>query len=391
MNVNSQQLLDDGYLIVRGCIPPYQLDSLRHSFEVLVERQKAIWASERKPGDPPGGVWESSAQPRLWFDTVVDEATENTVEFCLHENTLGVSRQLMCASDAAVTALFLMCSPVHDYGPASWHRDIHPIDQAPLTGLQLDLLENAPGLIQWNIPLYDDSVLWVVPRSHRRPNTESENRQLLEDPMQPLPNSIPVELKAGDGVAYTNTIFHWGSNYSTKLRRTVHLGYRPFGGLIYPHVPHFYWDLDFTKHLSPSIRERFERFETMFRQECNCIVSVFKAIINKDADAFLVGLTALHPGENRRIVCVILLSKLAYKMRFEPTNYGGDLKKYKQIAQHFSSKELETLWGRFAPLDARLQSDTEQYVPGFQSGPMKYYFNEMPSNFDIEDFIASWD
>lgn len=78
-------------------------------------------------------------------------------------------------------------------------------------------------------------------------------------------------------------------------------------------------------------------------------------------------------------------------MRFEPTDYGGDLNKYKEISQHFSSKELETLWGRFVPLDAKLQSDTKEYVPGFQSGPMKYYFNEMPTDFDVEDFIASWD
>ena len=77
-------------------------------------------------------------------------------------------------------------------------------------------------------------------------------------------------------------------------------------------------------------------------------------------------------------------------MRFEPTSYGGDLKRYKQIAQCLSPKELETLWARFVPLDAKLQSDTEQYVPGFQSGPMKYCFYEMPSNFDVEDFIASW-
>ena len=391
MKVNPQQLRDDGYLIIRECIPSKQLDELRHSFEVLVERQKGIWVRDRKPDDPTGGVWETSAQPRLWFDTVVDKATANTVEFCLHENTLGVSRQLMCASDAAVVALFLMCSPVRDHGPSNWHRDIHPIDQAPLTGLQMDLLENAPGLMQWNIPLYNDNVLWVVPGSHRRPNTKAEDRQLLKNPKQPLPNSIPVELKEGDGVVYANIILHWGSNYSTKLRRTIHLGYRAFGGLIYPYVPHFYWDLDFTKHLSPLVRSTFERFEMLFYQECRHIVSVFNAIINKDADDFRVGLAALHPGENRRIVCVILLSKLAYKMRFEPTDYGGDLKKYKEISQHFSSKELETLWGRFVPLDAKLQSDTKEYVPGFQSGPMKYYFNEMPTDFDVEDFIASWD
>ena len=50
MKVNPQQLLDDGYLIIRECIPPYQLDSLRHSFEVLVERQKAIWEQRAQTG-----------------------------------------------------------------------------------------------------------------------------------------------------------------------------------------------------------------------------------------------------------------------------------------------------------------------------------------------------
>jgi hypothetical protein len=42
-------------------------------------------------------------------------------------------------------------------------------------------------------------------------------------------------------------------------------------------------------------------------------------------------------------------------------------------------------------LDAKLQTDTEQFVPGFQSKPMPYYFNEMPDGFDVEDFIDSWD
>ena len=31
----------------------------------MVERQKAIWARERGPDDPPGGAWETGAQPRL--------------------------------------------------------------------------------------------------------------------------------------------------------------------------------------------------------------------------------------------------------------------------------------------------------------------------------------
>ena len=51
--VDPQQFLDDGYLVLRGVIPPGQLGELRASFEVLVERQGAIWARERRPGDPP--------------------------------------------------------------------------------------------------------------------------------------------------------------------------------------------------------------------------------------------------------------------------------------------------------------------------------------------------
>ena len=107
-----------------------------------------------------------------------------------------------------------MCNPVEDRGPAAWHRDIHPIDQAPLRGLQDDLLRNAPGYLQWNIPLYDDDVLWVVPKSHRRGNTDEENLHLERNPRAPLPGGVQVELNAGDGVVYTNTILHWGSDYS---------------------------------------------------------------------------------------------------------------------------------------------------------------------------------
>lgn len=392
MKVDPKQFLEDGYLILREVIPPERLDELRQSYEVLVERQKAIWAKNRKPEEPPGGVWETSAQPRLvFFNKLIDETTANTVEFCLHENTMGVSCQLMRAPEAASQQLFLMCSPLRDHGAASWHRDIHPIDQAPLCSLELDLLENAPGYVQWNIPLYDDNVLWVVPKSHRRPNTDVENKQLLENPRVPLPGGIPAELKAGDGVVYTNTILHWGSNYSPKLRRTIHLGYRAFGGPIFPYVPRFHRDLGFTKYLSPWARETFERHAKLYAEECEAVESVFRAIIDKKADAFRDGLTILHPGKNGRIVCVILLSKLAYKIRFKPAGYGGDWSQDEDLAPRFSASELDILWQRFAILDKKLQSDTEQYTPGFQSGRMKYFFNELPKDFEVEDFIASWD
>ena len=162
--VDPQKFLDDGYLILRGVIPPGQLDELRASFEVLVDRQRAIWARERRPGDPPGGVWETHKQPRLKFDTVVDESTANTVEFCMGENTLGVSRQLIRGQEVGFHELLLLCNPVRDHGPDRWHRDTSPAVDAPMQGLATDLMANGPGYVQWNVPLYDDDVLWVIPR-----------------------------------------------------------------------------------------------------------------------------------------------------------------------------------------------------------------------------------
>ena len=388
MKVNPRQLLGDGFVILRQVIPPEQLEELRGGFEVLVERQKAVWADEARPGDPPGGNWETHPQPRLVFNNLVDAETAHTVEFCLHENTLGVSRRLMEAPEAAITAMFFMCNPVGDHGPAqyknkppnffSWHRDINPSREAPLCGLQMDMLENGPGTVQWNIPLYDDDVLWVVPGSHCRPNTKAENRQLIEDPRVALPGGIPVELKAGDGVVYINAILHWGSNYSTRLRRTIHLSYRSFGGAIYPYSNHnFYWDLGFTKHLSPEARARFERFAELRALEAEVIVSAFRALLDKDGLAFRTELARLHPGEKGRMVCVVLLSRL----------------KQPGVMGRFSAAEAATLSQRFAPLDARLRAETEQYIPGFQSGPepIPYVFGAMPEAFEVEDFIASWD
>ena len=135
MKVDPQQFIENGYVIVRDCVPPERLDELRDSFEVLVDRQRAIWRREKEPNDPPGGVWDTHQQPRVSFDTVVDEPTANTIEFCLHENTMGVARQLMRAPDVGMHQMAIMCNPVSDHGPDPWHRDVSPASDAPVEGL----------------------------------------------------------------------------------------------------------------------------------------------------------------------------------------------------------------------------------------------------------------
>ena len=106
MQVNPQQLLDDGFIILRQVVPPEQLDSLRASYETIVERQHRIWAGELD-WDVPVAMDYKSKQPRIVLYAVVDAATADTVEFNLHAHTLGVSRQLMQAPEAAPVGMFL--------------------------------------------------------------------------------------------------------------------------------------------------------------------------------------------------------------------------------------------------------------------------------------------
>ena len=394
MHFDPRQLIEDGFLVLRGVVPPDWLGPLRDSFERMVERQKEIWARERGPGDPPGGQWELSPQPRLYFDALVDEDTANTMAFCLHDNTMGASRRIMNAEAAGNTGFYFMCNPVEDRGPAAWHRDIHPIDQAPLRGLQDDLLRNAPGYLQWNIPLYDDNVLWVVPKSHRRGNTDEENRHLERNPREPLPGGVQVELNAGDGVVYTNTILHWGSDYSARTRRTIHLGYRSYGGPIFPYVNRTFRDLSFIECLPAGLQAVFRDVRARYDGESDLIEAIFRAAIGRDGDGFEEGVAALHPGEAGRVVCVVLLSKIVYKMKFNAhpvrPHYGSDISHDEDLKPRFSDGELDTLWRRFAPLDAQMQSETVQYVPGFQSDPMHYFFEDMPPGLDMDTVMSGW-
>jgi hypothetical protein len=315
MNDERASLLRDGYVIVRGVVPPEELEDTRRIFESLVDRQRRVWARDRGEGDPTGGAWETSAQPRLAsFDQLVESGDEAVTVELLMGRPLEVSRLIMGAP-VAPTQFMLMCNPIRDHGPAAWHRDIHPIDQAPVVGLQQDLLANGPGYLQWNLALHDDDVLWVVPGSHARPNTDAENQHLTEDSRRPLPEALQVELGAGDAVVYTNLILHWGSDYSTKRRRTVHFGYRSFGGDLFPYVLGLHRRGDVSAHLGEAAGAAWWEHRRLYEVECDTIESVFSAAVAGDAEAFGQGVARLHPGPQHREVCLILLSKLARKLR----------------------------------------------------------------------------
>ena len=402
MKVDRDQFMDQGYLIFRNLIPPDRLESMRASCETMLERQKVNWARERGPDDPPGGEYEKVRQPRVMMKRpgLIDAKTANVVEeFWVADETLEIASQLLCEPEPCITEMMMMCNPVRDWpGGTGWHRDIHPVDMAPLDALTADLIENGPRYTQWNVPLYDDSVLWVIPESHRRRNTEQENAELLKDRAAPVTGGIPVELNAGDGVIYINYLNHTGSNYTTKKRRTLHGGHAIYG--TYP-------ETGFVDSLAPWARERFESYAA--RGECmkDATEEALRAVIAKDEPAYRAALEALQPdaGPHGRTTLTIYLSKVALQMRIlKDPDHGprDDLHRWVEgehaitlnwgpdFTARFTAEEAATLWSRFKGMDAALQSDVDVFEPAFQARPMRYYFNELPDGIDTESFIAGW-
>ena len=404
MKVDRSQFLEEGYVVLRNVIPAGELEALRASYEILVERQKVIWAQERKPEDPPGGAWETSRQPRLLLHQnpladLIDEDTASAVEIWLHENTQGASSELLGVSDAAVTEMMLMCNPVRDRGPAHWHRDLYPPYGAPLQGYVDDIIESGPRYVQWNLCLYDDDVLWVIPGSHARLNTERENELLRTNRYIPFPSGVQTHLNAGDGVAYILPILHWGSNYSTRMRRTIHGGFSTFTQ---------YENQSYMKYLSTAAQATFNRWIQRSEQMVTHTESILRAAIGKDAAAYHAELEKLHPGrgEKGKMLSTVYLSKIAKRVhdckhpnfdklpqeirdsaiRSHPITLQWGL----SFANRFSFEEARSLWDRFKPVDARIQSDVETAAPGYENRPSRYHFNEMPTGFSVEDFTAGW-
>jgi len=80
--------------------------------------------------------------------------------------------------------------------------------------------------IQWNTALYEDSCLYIVPGSHRRPRDEAQwaLSSTSEPPDNPLdmPGSLQVILKPGETVFYNSNILHCATYNSRAKRATLH-------------------------------------------------------------------------------------------------------------------------------------------------------------------------
>ena len=398
----------DGFAIVRNVVPPAQLSGLRDSVETLVARQRAR--------DPD---WDTCATPRTDLTQLADDQTRAPIEFALHDNVLEISAEMLASPAAAValSAVGVLCNPERDppqtptsgqsWGtdPRNWHRDVRPDHDGPLAAILADEEANGPGYVQWNVALYDDAILYVVPGSHRRLTSNTEAMQLRQQggTQSPLSDNVCVRLASGDGVVYNSVLLHWGSRYvRDHKRRTLQLGVRSFGRIL-PHQR--------ACRLRERIRRVFpadspsrglvERSLALFENEFRVLEGLFRAVLEGDTNRFRADLAQLHPNPQGVLTCVIILTKLAAALfRSQPPKEGAvrpdsahdaDFDHQLSVAfrSRFDGDQRRQLHRRFEGLDAQLRCNNAQHVSGFLGPPTDYRFESLPVGMTLETAMAT--
>lgn len=130
----------------------------------------------------------------------------------------AVTSLVQCQPDELVMELYnLLVRPDRDF-ELRWHRD----DIAPSVSPEEEEARLRDPILhaQWNLALYDDESLIVVPGSHVRARTPTERSA---DPFEAsLPGQMTVGMQAGDVVFYNNNILHRGVYKSAVERMTLH-------------------------------------------------------------------------------------------------------------------------------------------------------------------------
>ncbi|KAK7531397.1 uncharacterized protein J3D65DRAFT_671202 [Phyllosticta citribraziliensis] len=236
-------LSTDGFVVIRSLLSPEKLASLRAATaSTIALARSGAWPHIRTvpkqfppwPSTPPddgAGIWgvQHLLHPDLpghdAYATAYFDAGVTAVARALLSSDDDESNQI--TDDDLVMELWNLLVGVmgRDF-ELRWHRDDVPAtlratDEARALGLDAHGNKRAtPAHAQWNLALYDDESLVVVPGSHRRPRTDEER---AADPFAPeLPAMRHVRLGPGDVVFYDNNILHRGVYRKGVERATLH-------------------------------------------------------------------------------------------------------------------------------------------------------------------------
>ncbi|KAG1796384.1 uncharacterized protein HD556DRAFT_1441686 [Suillus plorans] len=227
---------EQGYIIIPNLIPPQTFEALEEACErVIAKTRSGSWPHRRTVGRqfPPF----DDSNPDSWgvqhlMHPDLDEPA--FTEWYTSDALINVATNLLqCNEDELQMELSnLLINPLeHDFA-LRWHRDdVRENATAEEEVVALALWTHG---VQWNtrvlsnvdFALYEDSCLYLVPKTHSFPRTELQRAQSMTQapPANPLdmPGAIQVTLQPGETVIYNNNILHCGAYNSKQRRATLH-------------------------------------------------------------------------------------------------------------------------------------------------------------------------
>lgn len=213
----------DGFVVIPSVLTPQELSSLRgaaNSTTALARECKWPFVRTLPKQFPP---WPTPATEGIWGVQGMMHpdlpAHEAFTRFYFSDAVMGPTKELLqCGDEELVMELCnLLVRPDKDF-ELRWHRDDIPPTASAVE--EMERLGKPAFSAQWNLALYDDASLIVVPGSHRRARTEAERNA---DPYEKeIAGQLVVELKAGDVAFYNNNILHRGVYDARKERMTLH-------------------------------------------------------------------------------------------------------------------------------------------------------------------------
>jgi nicotinamide N-methyltransferase len=220
------QLQANGFVVIKSILSPSQLELLRTASQQATALARAgQWPHVRTVGKqfPPWNPADARSQGIWGVQHLMHPQLPGHADFAalyFSEEVLGIAKELLlgCGDEHLVMELFnMLVRPERDF-ELRWHRDDIPPEATDEE--EMERLGRPAFHAQYNLALWEDESLVVVPGSHVRARTAAER---AAGPFErELPGQLVVRLEPGDIVFYNNNILHRGVYDSGRERATLH-------------------------------------------------------------------------------------------------------------------------------------------------------------------------
>ncbi|CAH7686072.1 hypothetical protein PPACK8108_LOCUS20675, partial [Phakopsora pachyrhizi] len=211
-----------------------KLEELRIAADVVTHKTRnQTWPYKRTVGKqfPP---WNDES-PDVWGVQHIMHQSLNQRSFSelyFSKPMVDLTAKLSDRVDhnqSMIGLLNLLVEPQSHQFELGWHRDSIKADASHEEEVQKLIKERSrSGGVQWNLALYEDSCLFAIPGSHRRPRTDVEREIMLNSKgmnsqaSKVMPGQVCVTIMPGEGVFYDSEIIHRARYDPSFKRRTLH-------------------------------------------------------------------------------------------------------------------------------------------------------------------------